>query len=118
MGDVQFATPGQRGLNLHGHYWHLGLDAHAEFYGSLTCRFQGEVGVQGASDIATLRRTLTTPWPVGDAWTHKSAWWNRTDVIDAAFGPVEDLEAFVAASQWLQAHGLRAIVEAARSRAP
>jgi beta-mannosidase len=117
-GPVPFGRPGLKGLNVHGDYWHRGLDGQAEFYDHLECRFQGEVGCHGAANIETLRRTVTDLWPPNASWTHKSSWWNRFDTVEAAFGSFDDLETFVAASQWMQAQGLRVIVEAARRRAP
>lgn len=117
-GTVPFADPATPGLNVHGNYWHLGLTEHQAFYDGLSCRFQGEVGCHGAANVATLRRTLTQPWPRDEHWWHKGSWWQRFEVVEDAFGRIDDLETFVAASQWLQAHGLRAIVDAARRRWP
>jgi hypothetical protein len=117
-GPMPFGKPGVPGYNVHGDYWHLGLEEQAAYYDNLICRFQGEVGAHGAANLETLRRTLTEPWPQSTEWTHKSAWWNRFDALESAFGVLEDLETFVAASQWMQAHGLRVIIEAALSRAP
>lgn len=117
-GDHPVSTPGVPTLNVHGGYKHLGFERQREFYDHLICRFQGEVGVYGAGNIETLRRTLTDPWPRDENWIHKSSWWNRYAATFEAFGEIDDLNTFVAASQWMQALGLRAIVDAARARWP
>jgi beta-mannosidase len=107
--------------DVHGPWEHQGLIEQYALYNQGASLFHSEFGVEGLAHVATLERCLAPEnrWPVtrqNPAWSHTSAWWLREETLRSAFGDLPDLASTVAASQFLQAEGLRYAVEADRRR--
>jgi beta-mannosidase len=122
-GPVEFITK-EKGVShdVHGHWKYAGNPDHYEWYGESDNLFHSEFGVDGMSAAKSLRRFLTephlTPRHVADSlvWRHHGEWWDTLSRDEEFFGPLKDLTQFAKCSQWIQAEGLRYIVEANRRR--
>jgi beta-mannosidase len=82
-----------------------------------------ELGAPGMASKETQERTLSPAHrartPSNPAWRHHGgAWWDHQATLDALFGPIDDPELAVLASQWLQAETLRYYIEETRRRWP
>jgi beta-mannosidase len=80
-----------------------------------------EMGLPGEASLATQQCFLPAQPPLrrNPARRHHGGdWWDHQAVIENLFGPLEDDDQFILASQWLQAEGLRYAVEASRRRWP
>ncbi|WP_309119137.1 glycoside hydrolase family 2 TIM barrel-domain containing protein [Paenibacillus sp.] len=124
-GPVEMVTR-EKGVShdVHGNWKHLGDPEHYELYGESDSLFHSEFGVDGASPAKSLRKFLTEPHlrPLSSreslVWRHHGGeWWDTKSRDEEWFGPLDEVETFVQCSQWLQADGLRFIVEANRRRA-
>ncbi|HTE19637.1 MAG TPA: glycoside hydrolase family 2 TIM barrel-domain containing protein, partial [Armatimonadota bacterium] len=117
------ADPKHRGElhDVHGPWLWLGLRKHPQFYNEIDPLLHSEFGCEGAASSETLRYVFGgEPPPPGKSdpvWMHHGgAEWLHPESVEAAFGPVRDVEQFVRASQQLQAMGLQYAVEANRRR--
>jgi beta-mannosidase len=77
--------------------------------------------VEGITNMRTLNATMDKghQWPVDLAnpvWSHRGAWWVKRPMWDETFGELQDVEALVHATQFMQADGLRYALEANRRR--
>ncbi len=115
----------KRNHNVHGVWSYLGKAGHYEYYNKTDYLYQGEFGVNGASDEETLRRIFSEETlahyrcPDVHWQLRNSSWWDSFPRDAEVFGE-ENLatpEAFVAASQLVQAEGLRYTIERNRARA-
>ncbi|HEX8598522.1 MAG TPA: glycoside hydrolase family 2 TIM barrel-domain containing protein [Chloroflexia bacterium] len=83
-----------------------------------------ETGAPGEASVALQHRYLSprhrTPrLPINPARRHHGgAWWDHSVTVEQLFGPIEDEELAVIASQWLQAETLRYYIEETRRRWP
>ncbi|NLE43974.1 MAG: hypothetical protein GX620_04585 [Chloroflexi bacterium] len=107
--------------DVHGPWIHMGLTHQFTLYNRGTSLFHSEFGAEGLTNIITLERTIgpENRWPVtleNRVWRHLGEWWVQTTKWRDIFGDIDDLETLVAASQFLQADGLRYAVEADRRR--
>lgn len=112
--------------NIHGtykyYYGEMNL-FHNKYYNSSNSLFHAEFGVDGLSDIKTLRQILpkkdltVTDSLRNDMWVNVSNWWNTLDRDEHYFGEIKSLDDYVFVSQFMQAEGLRYIVECNRRRA-
>ncbi|HVL52834.1 MAG TPA: glycoside hydrolase family 2 TIM barrel-domain containing protein [Vitreimonas sp.] len=109
--------------DVHGPWEHQGLAAQHELANATTSLLHSEFGVEGMTNLATLRATVTDP----DRWAadrsdpvlaHRGAWWNNKGFVERAFGGGLSLEELERASQHLQADGLRTLIEGDRRRWP
>ncbi|HEY3342062.1 MAG TPA: glycoside hydrolase family 2 protein, partial [Anaerolineae bacterium] len=69
----------------------------------------------------TLKRFISPkyhfpPDATNPAWVHHGSWWLHREKLEAMFGQFTEVATFVRASQWMQAEGLRYVVEADRRR--
>jgi beta-mannosidase len=109
--------------DVHGPWLYEGLEEQYALYNAGTSLFHSEFGVEGLTNPETLR-ALLAPEELhlgrldSAAWRHLSAWWVRPAHWREWFGPVEDLEQLVRATQMLQAEGVRYTIESNRRRAP
>lgn len=107
---------------MHGHWVYQGNPGHYELYGEADHLFHSEFGVDGVSSVRSLRKFLSEPHrkPVSMkddfVWRHHGEWWDTYDRDLQLFGSLESLSIFSACSQWIQAEGLRFILEANRRR--
>ncbi len=80
-----------------------------------------ETGLPGESSLATQKQYLPAGYPIRQNPArrhHGGDWWDHQSTIEKLFGPVQDDEQYILASQWVQAEGLRYAVEASRRRWP
>jgi len=124
-GPVQYITP-EKGVShdVHGHWKYQGNPGHYELYSDVDNLFHSEFGVDGASAVKSLRKFLPEtelrPVSMNDSlvWRHHGEWWDTYDRDLELFGPriLTDIGLFSRASQWIQAEGLRFVLEANRRR--
>jgi beta-mannosidase len=120
------AEPGDRGTNhdVHGQWKYLGVEAHYRLYGGSDSLLHSEFGVDGCASARSLRKFLGPenlhPVSMRDnrVWRHHGEWWDVHDRQCELFGEIGDLDQYVLASQFVQAEGLRFIIEANRRREP
>lgn len=112
--------------NIHGNYKYYYGEAnlyHNKHYNSSDSLFHAEFGVDGLADLQTLKKILpkkefkVTDSLRSDVWLHLSNWWNTLDRDEHYFGKINTMEEYVAASQFMQAEGLRYIIDCNRRRA-
>ncbi len=110
--------------DVHGQWKYAGLRDHYALYGESDSLFHSEFGVDGCSSARSLGKFLSAahrrPTDVKQSlvWRHHAEWWDTAARDREFFGAVDDLELFTACSQWIQAEGLRFILEANRRRQP
>lgn len=124
-GPVQYITP-EKGVShdVHGHWKYQGNPGHYELYSDVDNLFHSEFGVDGVSAVKSLRKFLPEPElrPVSMndslVWRHHGEWWDTYERDLELFGPriLSDIGLFSRASQWIQAEGLRFVLEANRRR--
>lgn len=123
-GPNEFLDIEQPGMNhdVHGSWQYEGIENHYTKYNRSDSLFHSEVGVDGCSSIISLKKFLSkeslhvTNMKDNLVWRHHGEWWDTLERDEGIFGKFESLEQFVAASQFIQAEGLRYIVEANRRR--
>lgn len=114
----------QQGLHhdIHGQWRYLGPEKHYHYYNLNDCLIHTEFGVQGCSSADTIRSIIPEEfWFPTDRnnimWKHHgTAWWHTEKEVEMLFGKADTLEAFVKFSQFIQAEGLRFIIESNRRR--
>ncbi|QJC51050.1 hypothetical protein HGI30_05380 [Paenibacillus albicereus] len=122
-GPRQYITS-EKGVShdVHGHWKYMGNPGHYPLYAEADHLFHSEFGVDGVSSAKSLRKFLSEPHrrPVSMekslVWRHHGEWWDTFGRDTELFGGFADLQAFSDASQWIQAEGLRFILEANRRR--
>ncbi|PLT44714.1 Beta-mannosidase [Paenibacillus pasadenensis] len=122
-GPRQYITS-EKGVShdVHGHWKYMGNPGHYPLYAEADHLFHSEFGVDGVSSVKSLRKFLSEPHrkPVSMeesfVWRHHGEWWDTFGRDTELFGGFADLQAFSDASQWIQAEGLRFILEANRRR--
>ncbi|GBF74427.1 hypothetical protein PA598K_02770 [Paenibacillus sp. 598K] len=115
-----------RGISydVHGPWKYGGSKGHYSLYNKSDALLHSEYGGDGYASLSSLNTFLTElSWDSSKAesmeWLHHGyEFWNMDEQLALLFGPVEDMEARVQFSQWLQAEGLRYAVESNRRRAP
>ncbi|MFB9329428.1 glycoside hydrolase family 2 TIM barrel-domain containing protein [Paenibacillus aurantiacus] len=122
-GPVQYITE-ERGVShdVHGHWKYMGNPDHYRIYGQADHLFHSEFGVDGLSGVKSIRKFIgeahRKPVPMKDSlvWRHHGEWWDTFDRDTSLFGPMTALAQFADCSQWIQAEGLRYILDANRRR--
>ncbi|MDG0790975.1 hypothetical protein OMP38_08925 [Cohnella ginsengisoli] len=124
-GPVQYITP-EKGVShdVHGHWKFQGNPGHYELYSDVDHLFHSEFGVDGVSAVKSLKKFLPAselrPVSMNDSlvWRHHGEWWDTYDRDVELFGAEvgSDIGVFSRASQWIQAEGLRFVLEANRRR--
>ncbi len=110
--------------DVHGHWKYAGMRDHYALYGESDSLFHSEFGVDGCASVRSLEKFLSAPHlhptdvKQNLVWRHHAEWWDTAARDREFFGAVDDLERFTACSQWIQAEGLRFILEANRRRQP
>ncbi len=113
--------------DVHGSWRYEGNPNHYSFYGNSDNLFHSEFGMDGVSCVSSLEKFLPEsalhPTPMsGDLnWQHHGEWWGTYFRDCEIFGDIpktrEHLQEFVDCSQYMQAEGLRYIIESDRRRA-
>lgn len=122
-GPSKWINP-QPGLShdVHGWWQYQGNPEHYRFYASSDSLLHSEFGCDGMSSMQTVARILpqvpAAPRRMhdDDLWRFHGDWWCTYDREMRMFGPVPELSRYVMLSQWMQAEGLRYILEANRRR--
>lgn len=91
------------------------------FYNRGTSLFHSEFGVEGITNLSALNTSIAkaSQWPVSHdnpVLFHRGLWWIKESRLEEAFGEIRGIETVVAASQLLQAEGLRYAIESNRRR--
>lgn len=108
--------------DVHGSWKYEGIEKHYKLYNNSDCLFHSEFGVDGMSGMSSLKRFLSdqnirlTNMNENLVWRHHGEWWDTLSRDEEIFGKFESLEDFIKASQFLQAEGLRYVIEANRRR--
>jgi len=107
--------------DVHGPWTYNGLEEHYRLFNGIDPLLHAEFGSEGAARLRSLRAFLAEDhlWPpdaTNEMWLHHGAWWINRARAEAFFGPIADIRAFVLATQFIQAEGLRYSIEANRRR--
>ncbi|MEZ0537920.1 glycoside hydrolase family 2 protein [Caldicellulosiruptoraceae bacterium PP1] len=122
-GPVEFVTT-QKGVShdVHGRWEFQGNPFHYELYGESDSLFHSEFGNDGMSSMKTINKFLSKKYHKVArmreciVFRHHGEWWGTLDRDLYFFGEIKNIEDFSEYSQWIQAEGLRFIVEANRRR--
>ncbi|MBR4204408.1 MAG: hypothetical protein IKQ92_02930 [Clostridia bacterium] len=114
----------ERNQDIHGPWKYEGVRTQYELYNKSTILLHSEFGVDGMSNIDSIRSVLTpehqkvTTMGESLVWRHRGEWWDTYAYRERPlFGEIDDLEELCDLSQYLQAEGIRYAVEAHRRRA-
>lgn len=114
----------ERNQDIHGPWKYVGVWEQYALYNRSTMLLHSEFGVDGMSDLSSLRTVLApenrkvTTMAENYTWRHHGEWWDTYDLRERPiFGEIEDLETLVSLSQFMQAEGIRYAIEAHRRRA-
>lgn len=108
--------------DVHGWWQYQGNGRQYSYFGDTDSMLHSEFGCDGMSSMQTVCRTLskrpTRPERMHDnaLWRFHGDWWCTYDREETMFGHVEDIERYIRLSQWMQAEGLRFILEANQRR--
>jgi len=123
-GPNEYLNIEQPGMNhdVHGSWKYEGICRHYQIYNKSDSLFHSEFGVDGCSSMDSIKKMMGPEhWKVTDmtenlVWRHHGEWWDTRQRDESIFGKFKSLEQFVKASQFIQAEGLRCILEANRRR--
>ena len=124
-GPTFSADPKQKGTgrmhDVHGPWQYQGAEGQYQFFNNIDALYHSEFGAEGAANLFTLRKFISPQyeWPPdasNPAWIHHGSWWLHREKLELLFGKLNDIEAFIRASQWMQAEGLRYAIESNRRR--
>lgn len=127
-GPREFLSVNDLGNNhdVHGpwNYRHADCEYH-ELYNRSDAQLHSEFGVDGMGNLESLRQFLSPDnchvHTIGEnlVWRHHAEWWETLSRDQAIFGPFEkdQLEDYIACSQFIQYEGIRYALEANRRRA-
>ncbi|MFF1572215.1 glycoside hydrolase family 2 protein [Leifsonia sp. NPDC058292] len=112
--------------DVHGPWLYQGLEQQYSLYNIGTSLFHSEIGAEAITNPETARAVLPEEeWTLAQAqsptWRHTSAWWVRPEQWGEYFGGLDltgiAFDRLVAATQFLQAEGVRYAIESNRRRA-
>lgn len=114
----------ERNHDIHGPWKYEGVRGQYELYNRSTILLHSEFGVDGMSNIGSIRTVLSpenqkvTIMTENLTWRHHGEWWDTYSYRERPlFGEIDDLEELCDLSQYMQAEGIRYAVEAHRRRA-
>ncbi|WP_044297580.1 glycoside hydrolase family 2 protein [Robinsoniella peoriensis] len=108
--------------DIHGNWNYMGNPEHYELYAGSDSLFHSEFGTEGMCSVRSLEKFLSDEYrnllPAEDnmAYRHHGEWWCTYKRDQDIFGERNNMEQMSKCSQWLQAEGLRYILEANRRR--
>lgn len=106
--------------DVHGEWVYGGIKEHYRKYNKSSCLLQSEFGVAGIGSLECLKSFLSesnlTVSNMEDnlVWRHHGEWWDTFKRDKDIFGTITTLKQFSKYSQFIQADGLRYIIEANR----
>lgn len=122
-GPREFVTK-EKGVShdIHGNWNYMGNPEHYELYAESDSLFHSEFGTEGMCSIRSLDRFLSgehqtlCPAEQNIAYRHHGEWWCTYERDQSIFGSRKNMDQLTKCSQWMQAEGLRFILEANRRR--
>ncbi len=114
-------TPGLS-HDVHGWWQYQGNGRQYSYFGDTDSLLHSEFGCDGMSCMQTVCKALSKrperPERMhdNDLWRFHGDWWCTYDREESMFGHVEDIERYIRLSQWMQAEGLRFILESNQRR--
>lgn len=108
--------------DVHGWWQYQGNGRQYSYFGDTDSLLHSEFGCDGMSCMQTVcmqlsqRPTRPERMHDNDLWRFHGDWWCTYDREEMMFGHVEDIERYIRLSQWMQAEGLRFILEANQRR--
>lgn len=123
-GPVEFISETVKGIShdVHGGWEYKGNPRQYEFYGNSDSLFHSEFGMDGTASVKSLKKILpeTDLKPASmkknAVWRHHGEWWGTFERDTDIFGEQVGLKYFTDCSRYMQAEGLRFILEANRRR--
>lgn len=123
-GPNEFLDTEKPGLNhdVHGNWKYEGVEKHYLNCNHSDSLFNSEFGVDGCSSVASMNKFLgrehlkVTDMTENLVWRHHGEWWDTKARDEDIFGTLDNLDDFVLASQFIQAEGIRYIIESNRRR--
>ncbi|MCD9020624.1 hypothetical protein [Cohnella silvisoli] len=123
-GPSEFLLADRPGMNedVHGPWKYAGPEEHYRLFNESDSLLHSEFGVDGCCSVQSMKRFLpekdlaVTSVLDNLVWRHQGEWWDTLERSKLMFGEMADLEQLAAASQWVQAEGLRYALEANRRR--
>ncbi len=126
-GPLEFLDINKKGQNhdVHGPWKYSGPEGQYAVFNGSDSQLHSEFGVDGMGNYGTVCSVLSpanrkvTSMDKNAVWRHHGEWWDTFYRDSEIFGPFDenDLETFIACSQYIQAEGLRYALEANRRRA-
>ncbi|HEY3415882.1 MAG TPA: glycoside hydrolase family 2 TIM barrel-domain containing protein [Armatimonadota bacterium] len=100
---------------------YLGSERHYAYHNQLNPLLIGAGGCAGAANYGAMHLVAREErlWPPTNAnslWVHRGQRWVDYLMLDGLFGLITDLQGYIQASQFIQAEGLRYLIEANRRR--
>lgn len=109
--------------DIHAPWLYLGTEGQYQYGNRLECLFNSEFGVNGMCERASLESFLSPAnirpcsFEENDVWRHHGEMWDTYARDSAIFGSPQSIEDMIEASQFIQAEGLKYLVESNRRRA-
>ena len=119
--EWQLTEPGMS-HDIHGDWKYRGNPQHYESYSQNDNLFHSEFGCDGMNGMRSISHIFApqNQKPVSmdhdDVWRFHGDWWCTWQRDSGFFGEISEIRPYIAASQWIQAEGLRFILEANRRR--
>ena len=109
--------------DVHGPWEHQGLAAQHDLADATTSLLHSEFGTEGMTNLPAFEATVSPrhrlpPDRSNPVMAHRGAWWNNEPFVQAVFGGGLTIDELERASQYLQADGLRTLLEGDRRRWP
>lgn len=108
--------------DIHGNWNYMGNPEHYDLYSQSDSLFHSEFGTEGMCSTRSLDKFVSRQYQGAEpaennvVYRHHGEWWCTYDRDRKLFGELEDLEQMSKCSQWIQAEGLRFILESNRRR--
>lgn len=120
--EAHIASQPGKSHDVHGWWQYQGNGRQYSYFGDTDSLLHSEFGCDGMSSMQTVVRALSRPpqrperMRENDLWRFHGDWWCTYDREESMFGHVEDIQRYIRLSQWMQAEGLRFILEANQRR--
>ncbi|MFC5406975.1 glycoside hydrolase family 2 protein [Cohnella soli] len=123
-GPREFLAVDEPGTNydVHGPWKYGGATNHYYMFNHSDSMLHSEFGVDGCCAVRSMEKFLgeedreVTSVRDNQVWRHHGEWWDTLERSREFFGDIATLSGLVAASQWVQAEGIRYALEANRRR--
>lgn len=112
----------ERNQDIHGPWKYCGVTEQYTYYNNVTMLLHSEFGVDGVSNLSSLRTILSKDNLVPSdnsnrVWRHHGEWWDTYGERERKlFGELDDIGELIKLSQFMQGEGIRYAIEAHRRR--